>query len=262
MTKLIASLALLLFYTTARCATPQQSIVLIQTPRVVHVSTGGGSSLQILHAWKGRSSGTGNTTATVAPTAGNTLVVFLASYGTVYANLTLTDNIDGATGWNKLAGGIEGAGPTGFSVWYKANVPSGITTLTGGGTGSQYVTIIVHEIGGTGTTPYTTGEVQADDNAGNATTTISTGAGKSSATATTIVLAGMTDSGDGGYSINASGTTGTWAYFDVTNSQESDAVNYQPTSVVYQSLTSITSEVHKWTDISVKYVACIIYIHA
>lgn len=63
----------------------------------------------------------------LSPTAGNTVVVYVTQIVSNTRTYTVSDNIDGTTGWTQAVY----LNPTGAAgIWYKQNVPSGITTIT------------------------------------------------------------------------------------------------------------------------------------
>jgi hypothetical protein len=96
------------------------------------------------------------TVTTVATTAGNTLIA-MTSCDDINNNSTgvisTTDNIGGSTGWTRLTAchGNQSTGGTAnyVDIWYKTNVPSGITSVTSNYSGTAALaTIFVLEVNG------------------------------------------------------------------------------------------------------------------
>jgi hypothetical protein len=97
--------------------------------------------------------GAGAYTITISPTAGNSLYVLNSSVSnTTTTSDSVSDNIGGTSGWNKIDGAV-GATVTGCSVWRKDNIPAGITTLTITTSGSSAPAVAISiELSSTNTT--------------------------------------------------------------------------------------------------------------
>ncbi len=188
-------------------------------------------------------------TITISPTAGNLLVVAVTGYSGNNANHGITDNIDGATGWTKVGGVQNGSGdPECVSLWYKKNIPAGITSLVcTAGVGTVITIAIAHEVSGASTSsPFTGGE--AATNAVTATTNAQTGS-VTNATANSIFFAVLTNN-DGTnpalMDINGTGTVGTWNLYNA-NSFYSNGASLYPVSVPNIIVSSGAARVHGWT---------------
>lgn len=223
-------------------------------------ATTGGTPPSIANAWK--AVGTTQTRAvTVAPTAGNFLVVSVSSYGSssTHANHAVTDNIDGATGWTKVAGVNGNSSQVRISMWYKSNVPSGVTTVTvDAGASGSYAIGIVHEVANC--TTFTTGEYATYTSAAATSTNPQTGGCTigTAASAMFAILATADSANPANLTVNSTGTSGgTWALKSSTNSQETNAASYYPVSVPSVITTATGTFVHGWTTADKTY-ACII----
>jgi hypothetical protein len=95
------------------------------------------------------SGGTTTATPSISPTAGNALVVFITQSASGTRTYAPTDNIEGATGWTEAAY-LNSSGTA--NVWFKANVPAGITTVTITASAAVTFTAAVAEFSGFGTT--------------------------------------------------------------------------------------------------------------
>lgn len=69
----------------------------------------------------------GVATIAYSPTPGNALAVYIAQTASASRTYSVGDNIDGATGWVQQ---IRNAPGQIVEIWTKANVPSGITTIS------------------------------------------------------------------------------------------------------------------------------------
>lgn len=87
--------------------------------------------------------------ASISPSSGNALIAFLLQDDGDIRTYTITDNIDGATGWSqaKYYNPGQAAG-----IWYKVNIPPGITGVTSTvNTGVESHNLIILEVSGFGT---------------------------------------------------------------------------------------------------------------
>lgn len=218
---------------------------------------GGGGALTVQNAWKASAAGQ-TAVVTVTGTAGRMLVVGVVGFAGSSANHVVSDNIDGTTGWTKVAS-TNGAGSINVSMWYKANIPSGVTRITNNvGASATFPTAIVHEVSG-GSQVFTSGESAGFSGSGNA----STGTANN-ATAASIFFA-FAANVDGGnpatWTLNGSGTVGTWNLKNSTNSQELDGSANTTCSMPNIIVASSTTEKHVWTSNGVDYGAVIAAFH-
>lgn len=208
---------------------------------------GGGGSPTIANAWKNVGNSGSSINVTVSPTSTSCLVVGIAEYQSTANNTAVSDNIGGTTGWTKVIRAVNGDGCVVF--WYKANIPSGITTISVTlSTGASYYNVHVHEIAGANTsTPFTTGE---SSSATGASSTANTGT-VTTATANSI-LVGITTPSDEGINpatltLNAAGTSGgTWSHFNSAAKEDNGAANLvssNPTA----SVATAGAKIHYWT---------------
>jgi hypothetical protein len=222
--------------------------------RAKAAGSGGGSGLSIIQAAMGATSNSASSVAVpISPAAGNLLVVCIASFQ--HAASGVTDNIGSGTGWINIGSSIA-AGDY-ISMWYKANIPSGITAVTASSSSaSSYPTCVVHEVSGASASgPFTTGEYTVLS--GGAATTNPIVGPLTNGTARSIMFAALSSSDSANpvtMGINGSGTVGTWSLFSSANCQDLDAVDYQPCSVPNIILSSSTSEKHGWK--TNKFAAC------
>lgn len=208
------------------------------------------SGLTVVQAAKGiQLSGT-TVTVSISPTAGNMLVVGAMTYSfSASLVLSCSDNIGGGTGWVSVTQQTFNAGGGNTALFYKPNVPSGITTITLTQTNpTAQVEAIVHEVSGASpTTPFTTGE----DNSGASTSGTNPQTGSATnATPASILFAFMTTDASvnpANLTINGTGTVGTWNLFDSTNSQELNAATNWPMSMPNQVVSSSAAQAHGWT---------------
>lgn len=203
---------------------------------------------------------------TYSPTAGNLLVVFVDADESS-AQHTVTDNISGSIGWVKaLAVDSSVSIWVNLSIWYKANCPAGITSISvGGGSGSAYVQGVVQEVSGADpSAPFTTGESGTTTDI----VTVSTipSAQITTATANSIIFAATVTTGAGtvAFTLNQTGTDGTYALANATNCQETDGANWEPNSFPNQSVSSTGNQKHVWaiSPAAGGYVTGIIAFHA
>lgn len=115
-------------------------------------------------------SGTGDTTLTYSPAAGNTLILCIGQVGTPSRTYEISDNIDGTTGWVQAKRFVGTVAAQVIEIWYKKNIPSGITDIDINqvGTGVNYRALVA-EFSGFGSTVNvdSTGELEelvASDN--------------------------------------------------------------------------------------------------
>lgn len=212
------------------------------------------ANIVVQNAWKGGVGSGTSCTVTVSPTAGNLMVVVIAGYLGTVSNHAVSDNIDGTTGWVAIAEIASASAANNISMWYKKNVPSGVTTLTlDGGASTLAINGNAHEVSGCSTTaPFTSGEYSATSSSPVATTNPVTGSA-TNATANSIFFAccGNIDSSNPTtFTINQTGTVGTWNLFSSTNSQELNGANRNVISVPNIIVSSGTAEAHGWTSAS------------
>jgi hypothetical protein len=191
------------------------------------------------------------------------LIVCFGSADGGHLNHTVSDNIDGVTGWIRLGSGkADGATwDNDISMWYKKNIPSGITTVTCTDSTGGYVAGIVHEVSGASTTaPFTDGETGVTT--GAATTNPQTSA-ITNATAVSVYFAclGNVD-GDNPATmeINGTGSVGTWVH-ESANSDNLNGHDYVPVCVVNQVVSSSLERRHGWTTDSLEYATVIGVFH-
>jgi len=220
------------------------------------------SSLAIANCWKARASSGSGVTVTVAPTSGNLLVVCVGEYGSTADDSSISDDIDGSTGWTK----VVRVARTNYScvVWYKKNIPSGITAVTfTKSTSSSYYTAIVHEVSGASTSsPFTTGE--SSSNNGTSTTNPTSGSA-TTATSNSILFACVSNADPSAtslYTANGTGSTPSsgWAYFN-SNSYEVNAVSWEPIAVPSVIVSSTGTYAHGWTTNNYQFAAAIAAFH-
>ena len=158
----------------------------------------------------------------------------------------MSDDVEGATGWTKITRAFNG----GLSIvwWYKANIPSGVSTVTlTTSTDVDYYNAHVFEIQGANvSTPFTSGEVATASGTGS---TGNSGTG-TAATANSVWI-GLTANNSGSnpetFTLNASGTSGgTWAHFN-SNSKEEDGVANLVSSAPSLVVSSTAARIHYWS---------------
>ena len=221
-----------------------------------------GGSLTVVNAWKNGGNGGSTLTITISPTAGNLLVCGFSEWQSTADNSAMSDDVGGTTGWTKVVRSVSGN--VSVVIWYKANVPSGITTLTyTRSTGATYYDGIVHEISGASTSsPFTSGESAA--NGGTATTNPTTGTA-TIATANSILFAVISNydpNNPATFTVNGTGSTPSsgWAYYSSNSSQLNGAGN-QPIGVPYVVVSTTGGKAHGWTTGSYQYAAAIAAFH-
>lgn len=223
----------------------------------LYASGGGGGGLSVSGAWKASGS-TSTVSCTVAITSGRLIIAAVSEYLVTTNNATVSDNVGGTTGWVNVGRATDlSSNGIGVSLFYKANAPSGITTITGTkSTGTADFTIIVHEVTGASTSsPFTGGEVATANgvSANGQTGTVTNG------TANSIYFAVGADSAPATpatMTINSTGTTGTWALYNSTNSQELDAAT-AVASVPYLIVSSSAARGHGWAWDTTRRWACV-----
>lgn len=193
-------------------------------------------------------------TISYSPTAGHAMAVWLVGFNGVISSSSVSDNIDGTTGWTIIRGADTDNAKGSWA--YKFNMPAGVTTLTynaTSGAGFASSSICVVEL--TGVTAFTGGEssfgtpsLTTNPQTGNAT----------NATATSIFLAGEVDgaSGTETMTINSTGSTPAsgWALVDPTNGQETAGATKLCFSVVFLTVGSGSARGHGWTNSSTNHV--------
>lgn len=216
---------------------------------------GGGGGLAIAHAWKGVTATT-PLAVTVSPSAGNLLVVCGSSNSGDVSSIS--DNIGGTTGWTKVGSSTQSS----FAwIWYKKNIPGGITSISIAAV--DFISATVNEVSGaSASAPFTIGE-SGGNNSNSGTTNPQTPT-VNNATAASIYFA-VLNNADGAnpvtYTINGTGTSGTWSLFSSTQSQELDANDWQPFSNPYMIVSSSASRKHGWTTSSFAYMTFIAAFH-
>lgn len=205
------------------------------------------ANLAIANAWKNPSANQ-SSIVTVAPSAGNLLVVWIPGWQGDNVNHSVSDNIGGTGPWIRVGGAGSGTSqPTG-SIWYQANVPAGITAITCNvGTGATFCSPIIHEVSGASASPFTPGEFSINTFAltvNPQTNQVTNGTAKS------IYFAFMVNdngSNPGTAGVNGTGTDGTWNLFSATNSQELNGASFAVESVPNQLVSSSAPHRHGWT---------------
>lgn len=208
---------------------------------VVNGGGGGGGSITINTAWKGTGSAAANVITTVAPTAGHALVVCVVSYSGDFTSCA--DNIDGTTGWN-LALKTNSSATYYCAIYYKFNIPSGITRVTNVSAGA-YLSASVHDV--TGITAFTSTEKAAIATSG---TSLSVGSVANGTSPSVFFACGTDGSGSNPatWTVNATGSAGgTWSLFNTSNCQELDGVNLLTMSAPSLVVSSGVTATHVWT---------------
>ena len=206
----------------------------------------GGGTPTLANCWKNVGNSGSNLSVTVSPTAGSCLVVALAEYTSSADNSSISDNVGSTTGWTKVVRAVNTDGCV--VLWYKANIPSGITSVTyTKSTGASYYNVHVFEITGANTsTPFTTGESStatgssSSANSGTVTT----------ATANSVLVAITTPWDAGGnpetLNLNAASTSGaTWSHFNASAKEDNGAVNLV-SSAPTATLSTTGARIHYW----------------
>lgn len=210
-------------------------------------SGGGGGNPTLANVWKAVGNGGSTLNCTVSPTAGSCLVVPVAEYASTADNATVADDVGGTNGWVKAIRAVNTFGSV--MLWYKANIPSGITTITlTHSTTTSYYNLHVCEITGADTsTPFTSGEVSSatgessSANSGTVTT----------ATAKSVLIA-ITSPWDAGnnpetMTLNASGTSGaTWSHYNSAAKEDDGSVNLVSSSPT-AAVTTTGARIHYWS---------------
>lgn len=199
----------------------------------------------INNAWQNTSAGS-SVAVTVAATAGRASVVWVggADSATPGALWTVSDNIDGTTGWSKIIGRTNNLSTYSMDgyFWVKFNMPSGVTTITITGSGSaSFLASVIHEV--SNVSAATAGESNGSTYTGS--TNPQTGTANN-ATASSIFFAGVTGDGAGDFTINQTGTTGTWNHYS-SASHIFGAGSATMTSVPNIVVSSSASRGHGWT---------------
>jgi hypothetical protein len=203
------------------------------------------------------SSGTSVTgTAAMTFAAGSLAVAAIAAFQGTAANFACSDSANGAyTGLTS-----RDFGDPGIRLTYHPDVNAGTVDLTANaGAGASGVVGIWHEVTDAHrTTPFTTGEENGI--AAGATTSPDSQAITNTENPDSIFFAALAN-GDGGnpitYTINASGSEGTWIEKDATHSKELNGGSFPACGVVYQIVTSSASRSHTWTTASFGYAAVV-----
>ena len=196
----------------------------------------------INNAWKNFTASSPGT-CTVAPTAGHALVVAVMGSDTQTPGSlpSVSDNIDGTTGWNKATGRTNSL--SGYSMvtylFYKFNIASGVTTITASGSAINNIEIIVHDV--SNISAFTSTEIS--NASGTSTTNPQVGA-VNNGTANSIYFAAVDNDDSDSFTINQTGTTGTWNHFSA-NSHE-DNGTFTVSSVPNLVVTSSASRGHGW----------------
>lgn len=175
-------------------------------------------------------------------TAGALAVAGVSIFLGTASNIAASDSVNGAyTGRT-----AQDNGNPGWRFCDKNNISSGLANLTAdGGASTSGLVGLWHEVTGqdTGTAfdtqQGTVGSSTAPDTV-NVTNT----------NADSIYFAGGSFSGSGNpitYTINASGSEGTWLEKSTTNSRELDGNTYPACGVVYQIVSSASGRSHTWT---------------
>ena len=199
---------------------------LIINPYFFASGGGGGGTPTLANAWKNVGNGGSSLSVTVSPSAGSCLALGVAEYQSTADNTSISDNIDGTTGWTKVVRAVNGDGSV--VLWYKKNIPSGITSVVlTRSTGASYYNCHIHEITGASTSsPFTSGESSTATGSG---TSANTGT-VTTATANSIMVAITTPYDDGGnpstLTLNAAGTSGaTWSHYNSASKEDNGSVN-------------------------------------
>lgn len=206
----------------------------------VKPASGGGTTPAVIHAWQNIAAGA-TVSVTVAPTAGNLLVVYASSFGTA-VNTTVTDNLS-SPGWVRVVD-FQASDNTVGTFFYLKNCPSGLTTITVAGASQSAFACIIQEVTGCSTTaPFTTGEFtgQSVSSTANPQT-----ASLTYATANSIIFAGLSSNGSSPLTgINGTGTTGgTWAFFSASCHNDSSSVELAAVPNIVKA--SAGSIIHGW----------------
>lgn len=206
----------------------------------------GGGTPTLANVWKNVGNGGSSLAVTVAPTAGSCLAVAVAEFDSTTDNTAMADNIGSTTGWTKIARAVNGS--VSLVFWYKANIGSGVTTVTlTRSTGASYYNAHVFEITGANTsTPFTTGE---NSSATGASSSANTGT-VTTATANSVLIALTTTDGGGNpesFTLNAAGTSGgTWAHFNTAAKEDNGSLNLV-SSAPSLAVTTTAARIHYWT---------------
>jgi hypothetical protein len=253
--------SLLILILSCLCVSAQaQQAFFVPSNNGTEINGGGGGPLVIQHAWKGVSGSANNVAVTVAPAAGNLLV--LCAIEDTAGISSVSDNIDGATGWIQVFDYAPTS--THLGCWYKKNLPAGITTVTVTATGGQFITAIFHEVSGASTSaPFTTGEFATKNN--NSNTTNPQTSALVNATPNSILFALCDDFSSSAnpitMTINGTGTSGTYNLFSTSNSQELNAIANDALSVANIIVSSSASQIHGWTTANDQGTTAIVAFH-
>lgn len=216
-------------------------------------ASGAGGGPTIINAWKGGAAAT-SVAITVSPTAGNTLAVLVGGYSGAVANLTVTDNIDGSTGWTANVVRSPDTSTCKATLFMKSNMPAGVTSITcTSGAGSSRTYGIAHEL--TGALTFTGGE--SNSSASGGTNNPQTGTA-TNATASSIYFAGLIQDATV-QTINSTGTTGTWNLYS-TNSEDTVGSPNLCASMPNIVVSSGAARGHGWTLSGFPNSACVVFI--
>lgn len=215
-------------------------------------------AISVANAWKNPSTAQ-SSAVTVAPSAGNALVVFVGGWNVAAASISVSDNIGGTSGWALAAGSNIASAAVG-AFFYKTNIPAGITTVTVNlGAGGTYCSPIIHEV--VGANVFTAGEAASGTQTGTTnpqTSQITNG------TANSIYFAGFTNdepANPGTAGINGTGTDGTWNLFSTTNSRELNGVSFAIEAVPNIIVSTSAPRRHGWTTGNFNAVWAIMVLH-
>lgn len=213
----------------------------------------GATTPVIVNAWKNGAAAT-SVAVTVAPTTGNALVVFVGGYSGAVANLSVSDNIDGTTGWTANLIRSPDTSTAKAAMFTKFNIPAGVVTVTcTSGAGASRAYGIVHEL--TGVTAFTPGE--SNGSASGGTNNPQTGTA-TNATASSIYFAGMAQDLTT-QTINGTGTTGTWNLYSANSSDNVGSPNLSA-SVPNIVVSSGAARGHGWTLSGFPNSACVVMV--
>lgn len=216
-------------------------------------SGGTPAALAVANAWKGSADGT-DVQVTVSPTAGNMLVVGLCAFQGSVVNHQIRDNIGGTTGWTKISS-TNGGNSMCISIWYKASVGSGVTTVgCTNGTSSSFPTAFVHEVSG-GSQTFTSGEAAARTVTGSDYITYAV----ENATADSVYFALMTSDSAGNPATYT--LTSPWTHKSAS-SWETDGSSKTTGSMPFLIVSTSLSRSNHWThEQSTSYPNAIVVLH-
>lgn len=182
-------------------------------------------------------------------TAGALAVALVSPFQGTGSNCAASDSINGAYGMRTA----QDVGNSAVRFGDKAGITGGLANLTAdGGALANGVVGIWHEVTGAATVPFDTQQGATGTSAAPDTVNVA------NAQADSIYFAAMATL-DGGnpitYTINASGSEGTWVEKDATNSRELNGATFPACGVVYQIVSSILARSHTWTTINTGWAA-------